>query len=290
MLHETVQLPVPGAQEAAELITYVPGNFPELGLDRQRPAIIICPGGGYRFLSDREGEPVALRFAGLGYAAFVLRYHVAPQARWPIPQRQLLAAIDYVRTNCGRYHVDPGAVIPMGFSAGGHLAACAGLLWNRQEVYRPLKKKSPAFRPDGVILGYPVITSGPMAHQESLENLLGERRDELSGVVSLEKRVKRSAPPFFIWHTADDTSVPVENSLLLEKALRAKGIDAELHIFPHGAHGQSLADHTVFTASQAWRMSVPCAGWVARCDAWLQSRFGEWALSPEFCPSKVRKK
>ena len=282
MLHETVQLPVPGAQEAAELITYVPGNFPELGLDRQRPALIICPGGGYRFLSDREGEPVALRFAGLGYAAFVLRYHVAPQARWPIPQRQLLAAIDYVRVNCARYHVDPQAVIVMGF--------CAGLLWNRQEVYRPLKKKSPAFRPDGVILGYPVITSGPMAHQESLENLLGERRDELSGVVSLEKRVKRSAPPFFIWHTADDTSVPVENSLLLEKALRAKGIDAELHIFPHGAHGQSLADHTVFTASQAWRMSVPCAGWVARCDAWLQSRFGEWALSPEFCPSKARKK
>ena len=76
----------------------------------------------------------------------------------------------------------------------------------------------------------------------------------------------------------------------LKGTLRAKGIDAELHIFPHGAHGQSLADHTVFTASQAWRMSVPCAGWVARCDAWLQSRFGEWALSPEFCPSKVRKK
>ena len=96
-----------------------------------------------------------------------------------------------------------------------------------------------------------------MAHQESLENLLGERRDELSGVVSLEKRVKRSAPPFFIWHTADDTSVPVENSLLLEKALRAKGIDAELHIFPHGAHGQSLADHTVFTASQAWPAVTP---------------------------------
>ena len=119
MLHETVQLPVPGAQEAAELITYVPGNFPELGLDRQRPALIICPGGGYRFLSDREGEPVALRFAGLGYAAFVLRYHVAPQARWPIPQRQLLAAIDYVRPlPCGPRRSDPHGLLRRRTSGG----------------------------------------------------------------------------------------------------------------------------------------------------------------------------
>jgi len=278
MIHETVQILVPGAEKAAELITYAPDNFPELGPDRRRPALIICPGGGYSFLSDREGEPVALRFAGLGYAAFVLRYHVAPQGRWPIPQRQLLAAIDYVRTSCDRYHVDPCAVIPMGFSAGGHLAACAGLLWNRQEVYRPLKKKSSAFRPDGVILGYPVISSGPLAHRESIENLLGERYEELAGLVSLEKRVTRKAPAFFIWHTADDTTVPMENSILLEKALRAKGLDAELHIYPHGVHGQSLADHTVFTPDQAWKMSVPCAGWVQCCDAWLQSRFGDRAL------------
>lgn len=79
MLHETVLLQVPGAEGPTELVTYVPGNFPELGLDRRRPGLIICPGGGYAFRSDREGEPVALRFAGLGYAAFILNYHVAPQ-------------------------------------------------------------------------------------------------------------------------------------------------------------------------------------------------------------------
>ena len=139
MLHETVLLQVPGAEGPTELVTYVPGNFPELGLDRRRPGLIICPGGGYAFRSDREGEPVALRFAGLGYAAFLLNYHVAPQGRWPIPQRQLLAAIDHVRTNCDAYHVDPGAVVVMGFSAGGHLAGCAGTMWNKPEIYRPLK-------------------------------------------------------------------------------------------------------------------------------------------------------
>lgn len=274
MLHETVRLSVPGAAEAAELITYAPGNFPELGAERRRPALIICPGGGYGFLSDREAEPVALRFAGLGYACFVLRYHTAPQARWPIPQRQLLAAIDYVRSNCLRYHVEERAVIPMGFSAGGHLAGCAGLMWNKPEIYRPLKKKSAAFRPDGVVLCYPVVTGGELTHSQSMDNLLGERREELRELVSLEKRVRRTAPPFFLWHTADDTSVPMENTLLLAKALESKGVEAETHIYPHGRHGQSLADRTVFSAEQARDISVPCAVWVEHCSAWLQRHFG----------------
>ena len=131
MRYETIPLSVPGAQAPAALTAYLPDNFPDLGPDRRRPALIICPGGAYRKLSNREGEPVALRFAGLGYAAFVLYYHVAPQARYPIPQRQLLAAIDHVRSHVEEYHVDPAAVIPLGFSAGGHLAGCAALLWNR---------------------------------------------------------------------------------------------------------------------------------------------------------------
>ena len=104
MIHETIPLTVPGADGPAELTAYAPGNFPELGERRLRSAVIICPGGGYHCLSDREGEPVALRFAGLGFAAFLLRYHAAPQGRWPVPQRQLLAAVDHVR-KIGRAHV-----------------------------------------------------------------------------------------------------------------------------------------------------------------------------------------
>lgn len=118
---ETIPITVPGADGPASLAAYLPDNLPELGRDRRRPAVIVCPGGGYHRLSDREGEPVALRFLGLGCAAFVLYYHVAPQGRWPVPQRQLLAAIDHVRTHAGGYFVDPDAIIVMGFSAGGHL-------------------------------------------------------------------------------------------------------------------------------------------------------------------------
>ena len=259
MIHERIPLTVPDADGPAELITYAPDNFPELGGQRLRSAVIICPGGGYRFLSDREGEPVALRFAGLGFAAFLLRYHVAPQGRWPVPQRQLLSAVAYVRDNWERYHVDPHAVVVMGFSAGGHLAGSAGLLWNKQELYRPLRRRPSAFRPDGAVLCYPVVTSGAAAHRDSIENLLGERYGELLELVSLEKQVPRQAPPFFIWHNADDVGVPVENVLLLDKALRAKGGASELHIYPSGGHGQSLADHTVFAPGEDWRASAPCS-------------------------------
>lgn len=293
MIHETISLTVPGADGPAELITYAPGNFPELGPDRLRPALIICPGGGYEFLSDREAEPVALRFAGLGYAAFVLRYHVAPQARWPVPQRQLLSAVAYVRDNWERYHIDPHAVIVMGFSAGGHLAGCAGLLWNKQELYRPLRRRPSVFRPDGAVLCYPVVTSGPAAHQGSMENLLGERCEELRELVSLEKQVTKQAPPFFLWHTADDTTVPVENAILLDKALRARGVRSELHVYPNGSHGQSLADHTVYAPGEDWRASAPCAVWVNHCDAWLRRYFGDYALAPhpdEVVQPRKRKK
>lgn len=273
MRHETVLLSVPGTSAPTELVTYVPDHFPELGKGRLRPALILCPGGGYHCLSPREDEPVALRFAGLGYAVFVLHYHVAPHVRYPIPQRQLLAAIDHVRTNSGAYHVDPCAVIPMGFSAGGHLACCAATLWNKAEIYRPLKKRAGAFRPDGAVLCYPVITSGPMAHRPSIQQLLGEQYEEKKDLVSLEKRVTGKTPPIFLWHTADDTTVPVENALLLERAMKARGLDVECHIYPHGSHAQSLADRTVFSPENLWQLSVPCAVWVPQCDAWLQRTF-----------------
>lgn len=290
MIYESIQLTVPGADGPAELVVYAPGNFPEMGISRTRPGIIICPGGGYEFLSDREGEPVALRFAGMGYAAFVLYYHVTPQGRWPVPQRQVAAAIDYVRANCGRYHVKPHAIVTLGFSAGGHAAASGALLWNDPEVYEALGKEPEAYRPDGAVLCYPVVTGGPLAHRGSFVNLLGDRYDELLEKASLETRVTSETPPLFLWHTADDTCVPVENSLLLAEACTKAGVEAEVHLYPHGSHGQSLADRTVYAPGQTRTMSSLCAAWVQRCDEWLQRHFGDDAVPPvEFREEKVEK-
>ena len=114
-----------------------------------------------------------------------------------------------------------------------------------------------------------------MAHGSSFAALLGERYEELVETASLEKRVNRRMPPVFLWHTADDVTVPVENTLQLARALEAKGVSHELHIYPHGVHGQSLADRTVFAPDQLHRLSVSCSVWVSHCDAWLQRNFGE---------------
>ncbi len=287
MIYESIQLTVPGADGPAELVVYAPGNFPEMGISRTRPGIIICPGGGYVALSDREGEPVALRFAGLGYAAFVLYYHVAPRGRWPVPQRQVAAAVDYVRTHAERYHVDPGAIVTMGFSAGAHAAASGALLWNEPEVYEALGKEPRAYRADGTVLGYPVITGGPKAHRGSFVALLGDRYDELLEAASLENRVTPEAPPMFVWHTNDDTCVPVENTLLLADACKKAGVEIEVRLYPHGSHGQSLADRTVYAVEEMQYMSPMCAVWVQRCDEWLQRHFGDHAVpSREFSDEK----
>lgn len=287
MIHESIPLLVPGADGPAQLLTYAPDNFPELGMDKLRPALIICPGGAYQFVSEREAEPVALRFAGLGCAAFVLKYHTAPGARWPVPQRQLLSAVAYVRDNWERYHADPHAIVVMGFSAGGHLAGCAGLMWNRQEIYRPLHRRPSVFRPDGAVLCYPVVSSGEYAHEGSVRALLGERCDELRDMVSLENQVTRQAPPFFLWHAADDTDVPMENTILLDEALRAKGVQSEIHIYPSGGHAQSLADHTVYAPGEDWRASGPCSMWVRHCALWLHRHFGDYAIAPH--PDEMEK-
>ena len=107
----------------------------------------------------------------------------------------------------------------------------------------------------------------------SFVNLLGDRYDELVESVSLEKRVTKNSPPMFLWHTADDTTVPLENSKLMAEALKARGVEYELRVFPHGAHGQSLADRTVYAPDQMYLLSVSCSVWVGYCDAWIQRHF-----------------
>ena len=273
MRHDTVILPVPGVSEPTKLLTFVPDNFPEMGMDKRRPAIIVCPGGGYHFRSDREAEPVALRFMGLGCATFVLEYHYAPIGHYPTPQRQVLAAIDHVRSNCDEYHVNPNAILVMGFSAGGHLAGSAATMWKYPEVLEGLTKEPQAYRPDGVILAYPVITSGPKAHRGSFVNLLGDRYDELLDVTSLEKIVDEDTAPAFLWHTADDKLVPVENTLIMAEAMKSKGVGVEYHIYPHGTHGQSLADETVYSREGMRSMSTGCAIWVEHCMQWIRRNY-----------------
>lgn len=215
--------------------------------DIQRPAVIICPGGGYRFTSEREAEPVASEFLAAGINAFILDYTCADDGYYPCALLEVFSAVEYVRSTAAEKHVDSERIYLCGFSAGGHCAAAAATLWD-QPIARDMGFAGTSHRPDGLILGYPVITSGEYAHEESIRNLLGPRKnEELWDYVSLENRVTGSMPRTFLWHTANDGSVPVQNSILFAKALADHRIPFEMHVYPYGEHGLSTARFDVLT-------------------------------------------
>ncbi|MGI6263932.1 MAG: alpha/beta hydrolase [Acutalibacteraceae bacterium] len=251
----------PSPNEAARLYTYLLDDIRELPF-HTRPAVIVCPGGGYSGTCDREAEPVAVRFNALGCHAFVLRYHCAPH-RYPVALLEAAAAVAEVRAHAQEWHVDPDKIFILGFSAGGHLAASLGTLWNAEPVAR-LYPDGQA-RPGGMILCYPVISSGKYANRGSFENLLGPDPDPaLWQFLSLEERVSADTVPAFIWHTYDDGCVPVHNSLMMATALRQHDVPLEMHIYPHGDHGLALAN------DQTARDVPACQPWPELAAAWIK--------------------
>ncbi len=269
MLYQNIELSVDcapaGVQGIAKatLTAYILDPVGEVEANRHRPAVVICPGGAYARTSDREGEPVARRFLAAGYNAFVLWYETQ---KLPFPSHLLMAAkaVATVRERAKEWYIDPNTVIIAGFSAGGHLAGSLGVLWNRDYVKDTLGYHQQEHRPNGMILSYPVITSGEFAHRESFQYLLLDRYSEqLLEETSLEKQVSADTVPAFIWHTFEDASVPVENTLLMATALRKNGIPTELHVFPKGWHGLSLATPEVGGGP------VECAMWPDLSIRWI---------------------
>lgn len=232
---------------------YVPYNarHPQL----PRPAVLIVPGGGYEHVSQREAEPIALGFLEQGFNCFVLWYSVSNQggiARFPASLLELSKAVAMIRAHSEEWLTDPERIFVCGFSAGGHLAASLGTLWNRDFVRDSLGYQQGEHRPNGLILSYPVILApvdGKPAHAASFRNLLGEKFGDSQAMelVSLEQQISDDTPPTFLWHTATDDVVPVRNSLDFAAAMANKGRPFELHVFPKGPHGLARADWSTGT-------------------------------------------
>jgi len=198
--------------------------------------LIVFPGGGYGGLAEHEGKGYAEYFVKAGIACFVVTYRLGSQGfRHPAMLEDALAAISAVRSSAAEFGVNPRKIGVMGSSAGGHLTAHALVAWNRYE--NPV-----SLRPDFGILCYPVImSSGDFCHQGSMDNLLGGRPSStLLDEVACEQHVTRETPPCFIWHTAADDGVPVENSMAFASALRRNGVPFELHVYARGGHGLGL--------------------------------------------------
>lgn len=235
----------------------------------KRPAILICPGGGYARCSPREGEPIALQYMAAGYHAFVLDYAVAPANHYPEPQNNAFDAIRLIRAHSNEWGIDPDKIVVMGFSAGGHLAASVATLWDEE----PFCTEDKSNRPNAAILCYSVLSSKPeLTRGASIDNLCGQ--DEfLRKQMSLEDRVSEKTPPCFIWHTFTDQVVPVENSLLFARAMVKAKVPCEMHIYPHGVHGLALANS--LTAVNGRYIDEHAESWLFLSLKWLEDVFNK---------------
>ena len=257
----------------ATLTSYVRSNSLAIEPDRKRPCVLICPGGGYYITCEREAEPIALAFVAKGYNAFVLNYSTREESKEVFPTQllEVSAAMAYIRRNSEYYNVLKDSVIVCGFSAGGHLAACLGTMWNEEFISETLGLSDKENRPDGMILCYPVITSGEYANKGSFKFLLDDENppEEILEKLSLEKRVGKHTPPTFIWHTLTDDMVPVENSFLFADALRQAQVSFELHIYPEGVHGLALGSRET-RDEEDFRENPYIESWFDLCAAWIE--------------------
>lgn len=203
-------------------------------------ALLVIPGGGYEFVSDREGEPIVQGFSAHDFNCFVLHYSIKENAKYPNPLVDVALAMKHIKANAERYHINPDRVFAVGFSAGGHLCGMLGNLWHRPEISELAGCPSEVIRPNAVLLTYPVMIAGEFAHQGSIRNVSGQCEDLLD-TVSLERQVSEKSVPAFFMHTASDTCVPVENTLMTAEAYSRHKIPFEIHIYPYGGHGIALA-------------------------------------------------
>ena len=223
-------------------------------------AVIVCPGGGYSHLAPHEGVPIAKMFNRAGIAGFVLHYRLAPH-RHPSPLGDLQRAIRLVRFHAKDWKIKPDCIAVLGFSAGGHLASTAATHFDGGNAQAPDPMDRVTCRPDAGILCYPVISFGAFGNHGSMVNLIGKNPPEsLRMSLSNELQVTRETPPCFLWHTANDQCVPVENSLQFAAALSRCKVPYALHVFPDGPHGIGLAaDNPVVGA------------WSGLCVCWLKA-------------------
>lgn len=247
MIHETINLKTvfKTLTNDATLTSYCPDNYDEFSKGRTRKALIVLPGGGYEFLSEREAEPVALRFMGFDIACFVLKYTIAPKIKYPSPVEEVLAAVSYIRKNSDKYHVDTNSISVIGFSAGGHLAASASCYYYDKKILDKNNLTEEETKINGCILCYPVI-SNDFGHEGTMRCISEGYKEDLLDYFSIEKHVTNKFPKTFFFHTSLDDAVNVENSLALASELHKAGVEFEMHIYPYGQHGLSLADKSVY--------------------------------------------
>ena len=266
-----IHMSVPGWEDAT-LEGYILDCELSLGQEKARPAVVICPGGGYVYCSPREAEPVALAYAAKGIHAFILRYSTGRNCAGSAPLHQISWVIGYLREHAEQWHICPDRILTCGFSAGGHLALWAGLAAEN--------------KPNGMILSYPAVTIPNFPGANYMLKLLTGKEtvtDADASALDLLRMVTKDAPPLFTVATAEDFLTGF-GTLPLINAYAALGLPYEVHIFQHGPHGYSLADATSADGSSQV-LNDSYAKWLGLSTTWLFKVYGQ----PEFADRSTSK-
>ncbi|MCQ2742112.1 MAG: alpha/beta hydrolase [Bacilli bacterium] len=248
MIYEKIELAkeYPSLKHKAQLTVFCPDNFNEISINRKREAILICPGGAYQMVSQRESEPVALRFLGFDTCAFLLTYSIFPDTEYPYPMIEAFAALDFIHKHAEQYHVDESKIFLLGFSAGGHLASTIGA-YKDSPLPKQLLGEETNSDFAGLLLGYPVIVMNKECEgTRTYINLVGRGPKKLEEFYSIEKHVTPSFPRTFIFGDKNDDAVPHQNAQALIDALKENGVECDEHTYEGTVHGFSLGDRSVY--------------------------------------------
>ena len=261
MINERIYYP---EKENVYLDCYILNNGLKLGQELARPAVVICPGGGYVYLSPREAEPVALAYAAKGIHAFVLNYSLGWDIKGFTPLQEMDWAIGLIREHAEEWNVNPDKLLVCGFSAGGHLALASGLLGKE--------------KPNGMILGYPATNMSGAGNELMAMLMTGKQTpsEEEKAWLNPVAEITKNAPPLFMFTTGED-AMTRKMTLELAMAYEEQEILYEYHVFQKGPHGYSLANEACADGSSQV-LNAHVAKWLDLSVEWIFSVFGE----PEF--------
>ncbi|VDG20123.1 esterase [Lactobacillus paraplantarum] [Lactiplantibacillus mudanjiangensis] len=233
------------------------------------PVVIICPGGGFAYHSERETTPIVLRFLAAGMHAIVLPYQVitADKTVYPTAIQQIAETLNWITKQAEQHHVDCQRLIFAGFSAGGHVVATYNSIATNATLRGQYQLDHGQGQHAAIILGYPAIdlTVGFPNDAATRQQITPDET-----LWAAQKTVTSAAKPAFVWQTATDALVPAENSLWYVQALLRAGVPVEYHLFGDGKHGLALADHVTTHPTKPAYLNAPAAEWVTMALHWLQ--------------------